>query len=543
MGFELFLLRTASLLTLGFFVLVVASCFRKELAGLPREEKKFFFLLMTLTLLFVFQIWKEGSWLAALQIFDGTEYALSSVHLWCDGRAGFFLGGEFHPSRYPPFFSAIFLAPFQIFSECSLEFFRLPILFCLFGIVSFSALVLLRHSRLAALLTVALLIFLPHLRFYSSQLLTEIPFAFLYLLSLRVLFAGDAKKVSTLSAGFLVALGLLLRPQSALLFLPHCYLLLKQKRQGVVLFSLPLLFAGFLTVFYGLSTFGKGFGAGYEYWLPIPYKQLSAVFSPAYFFENAANFAGGSPVLPLFLFASALLPMLKPKLDVKNIFFTKRELLIVLGLSCLSHILLHLFYFYSSARFFIPIEVLLALLLAYLIAVLAPPVLQRISVHYGLLVIVVICLCVFPLIPEDKADPLVPDDEALVQAQATLPQQAILLSSYNPALLSYFFPKARIIPFSREMPYANSFVLPVSDKALPFKISDPYHFRDERLLKLGAKDVFPLVVEDEPGAFSLDDRELFLFGDVESEALKDWKSLYGFRRLKEGFYRLESKAK
>ena len=496
MDFGLTSIRFFSLI---FFVLICAISTRtliQTARAVKQHNTSVMFALMILAISMTICFWMQSNWIDGLQISDAVEYGLTSVHLWCDGRNGFLLNEEFFPGRYSPFFSAVFLAPMQIFSDqCSLELLQGPILLSAFFIMSLSSIFLLRYSPLSALIGVALILLLPNFRYFSVLVMTELPFCFLYLLSFFVLHkvynAERRISMSLLTLGCIVALACGLRLQNIFLFLPHFFLITKRESRGTTLiFHLPLFCLFALSAWYQLKTFGSPFRTGYHFWLPVPYENFFAVFSSKYFLQNVLHLLEQSSLIPLFLFLTVLISFARRSEKFLSLFRSMNSFFILLAISWCCQILIQLFYFYSSTRFFLPIEIALCIAIAITISFLIPHKQSERGVSIFGSIIMIAMLFLIPVLPKNKAQSELPEIDVLQALQQHANDGSRIFTTYNLAFLQFYLPHSTVLPWGREQMYANQLILPEKKDAF-FKVENPLKHRDERLLALGARDIFP----------------------------------------------------
>jgi len=268
----------------------------------------------------------------------------------------------------------------------------------------------------------------------------------------------------------------------------------------LALLVLPLISVLLATGYYQGLIFGSVFRNGYNYWLPIPYDYPALTFSIsalAYTFRTYFIDAGIFMLVVVVLIACILrrrlnvLPALRQgAIESKNIAFVLLAAIVPLTV-------FHLFYFYHSIRFILPVTTLLAAMAGALLAPLVARCLGTLSVC--LIPVFFIVLATALLYFSPRATPR-QDRMQLVRSQAG--EDALIIASSNPAFVQSFWgtQTPEILPLSRRVDYANLLIAPRYLGNLEVLPNSPIDHRFEGVRTRGALDPFPDVLFEAGGS-------------------------------------------
>ncbi|MDD4872636.1 MAG: hypothetical protein PHR77_18960 [Kiritimatiellae bacterium] len=223
---------------------------------------------------------------------DSVEYAIVANHFTVEGTLDIKIDGKSYPSRYPPWFSILFLSPsFFIFGN-DIGNAIYPITFWgIAGVLIAFLIGRLISGNFGGILSSLALIALPLYREHTKVIMTKIPCTALTLIAcylyLRLRTNHFSKTVILGLAGIIGALTVAIRPVSVgvlLSFLLGCYL----SRQNInrfakyILFLFPSVVILSLNLIFNNITFGAPFRNGYNFWCSVPFDYSSLCFSTNY---------------------------------------------------------------------------------------------------------------------------------------------------------------------------------------------------------------------------------------------------------------------
>jgi 4-amino-4-deoxy-L-arabinose transferase-like glycosyltransferase len=405
---------------------------------------------------------------------DAVEYVVGAERLIHLGRYTIEVAGEEYPPRYPPFFSLL-LAPFLQLGQGNYGWAILPVF--LFGLLG-AYLAFTLASRLGGLsagcLAVAVLLLQPMVRFWGRQVMTDVPFVALTLLSaalfLRAASAADGWNFrQALSTGSVIALATALRPVGLALIGPFLLLPLlmgrpfRNRLMTTIYTALPVVAVLLIQHLYNAATFGDPFRNGYHFWTPVPYDYSALLFSATYVELNLRTFlfpAYGARILAALLLAIALL-------RTKWLQHRKPSIALRPGLAPLSGLIVfalagplwisvfHLFYAFPEGRFHMPLVSVLTVIASGLwgrIIPLTPRLLQL-----GMLSLIILAMAIrllFPLPPPDRY-------LSARHAADVTPRDAVIITTGQ---LVFWEPLVvrgtarRLLPLSRSYEYAGKII-------------------------------------------------------------------------------------
>lgn len=223
---------------------------------------------------------------------DGAEYAVAAHRLATLGTLDIDVGGTRFPSRYPPLFSAVLLAPVYAVAPGEIG----------NGIIVVLAFALLMVSGAygvgwhiagpwGALAATSAVIHHRLLADLARTIMSDLPAAALAVAGLALFLRMQRSPTlwMWLAAGVMVAVAAGLRPLAATLLLPFFVLLLRDRRRfmsRLAALLTPLLLLGVLTGIYNHQHFGLWSRTGYHYWCPIPYEFPTLTWSLLYVEDN-----------------------------------------------------------------------------------------------------------------------------------------------------------------------------------------------------------------------------------------------------------------
>lgn len=458
-----------------------------------------------------------------LAIEDALEYYVGAENFVKEGSYSFEINSQQQPSRFPPFFSTVILAPFIDLGRLSNidgpTMAYVPVL--LMTLVALSAGFLLGASisnvwgGIAALLGCLLL---PELRYFSGQIMTDAPFAALWLVGLLCflmqLEAEDGKQSRWVIPGLIVAGAFGLRPLGIMLLVPWIILFSLQSRgrklfnvlADLIMLVAPTVILTGSNLAYNRKVFGEPFRTGYHYWMSIPYDFSELTFSLRYVAENLTVLAGETAVLPaLFVIAAIVVSARRPELEA--VFICNRGrvagTLIYLLIPGLGLILFHAVYFYSASRFFLPVSIILMALAAGLVG----GFLNKLKTSpYALILSLGVAGMLARAVFVATDDPATGDLRAVLKLKDIVPPTATLVSAHNPLFLEHFVnagTQRRLIPWSRELPYASKLI---TLSKPPAEIAAGAHWSKHRFKGLNQMadtiDPYPVVMKEAPRLFA-----------------------------------------
>lgn len=394
---------------------------------------------------------------------DSVEYAIAARRLATTGKYEVILKGSALPPRYPPGFSAIFLAPVYFVAPGNIGGGILAVWAAGCGA---ALLVYLIGNKLSGpwggLFATIFFLHQEEMMKYTQLIMTDIPAILLglgaCLLYLRVRVRPNWG--TYLAGGIVCAISIAIRPLTGVLLLPFLIEILRRRQtgwiRGLAALALPCAAVVVLNGAYQQHAFGDWRRTGYQFWLAVPYDYFSLTFSPRYFLFNLQRL-GDPQVWGLLLIgalgAVALLRRNSPA-ALPVIAFT------ILAAGPLSAA--HLFYFFRDIRFHFLGLALVCIFAGAGIATLIPEVMRR-RFRYALpLACLTILVPRLPQLPPDGPPPI--RYHVATTADRLLPRDAILISGIDMVYLEELFVhenSRRVLPISRDTPYAAAIVTPL----------------------------------------------------------------------------------
>ncbi|GEM_PF-5141488 len=456
---------------------------------------------------------------------DSLENVLCPWSLLQDGRYSIWLNNAWYPSRYLPWYSLIFILPFQYLTH-SLFGASWGILFASYLLVSLLFFVgfCLGCRRFTGLLSVLLFLSCPYLLRLHGIAMTEYPYlAFLLLMLCTLMRMSSSPRISSrqvIVCGIFGALAGLMRSSGYVMFLvPSVLILVREKTWSRRILLLALLgFWGVLAVCatgtYNFLTFGTPFRSGYHFWCPVPYEFPGLTFNLACIPSNLSQMLSQSWLwylvaelilcaLWIFLVHGKKLPF-RPALFCAVIFSLFHAVLILS---------LYLGYFFYEGRLYVTaVAVALPASCAVLDDILHFALRKRFSSPLWLgggRVLEILLLLALLFRFASCGSPSFKKHDAehrwMQEISRVLPENAILLSPFSPGLADYYltkdYPDRRLIPFSRQMEYAGKIVaerpFDVS-QITPAPVNAVNHLCPGLLQSDACRLVYPDVLSDSP---------------------------------------------
>lgn len=448
-----------------------------------------------------------------LLVSDAVEYFSITRNSLVSGYTDLEFAGQTIPSRFQPWFSSMFLLPLHLLSDVS-GFLAVSIAFTGALAVVGTGLLAMRavdqSRRVAAFLTAATLVALiPSLRYFSLSLMTDVPAA--CLLVVVLLTASSRSRRSTLSSTGSVFVTTLLRPVVAVAAI--CGLIAKREWRKVGTGAVAIAVAMFAMAMVNLNQFGTIARSGYNFWMPLPYDSFWLVFNWGHVGNNIRELQNDPGMFLVLMGVVAPIALWsKLSLEGKSIargFFAVTGVLFVV----------HIGYFYPSVRFFLPAQVLAAVVCS--IVIFSLPLKESAIRAAPWIGLVLFAVLVFPKV--ERGDRSV-DYAAITEINRCLPPDAMLITDRNLLLVETLMgegEKKSVIPWSREQEYASKVVLWKKLEVIPEDAMDAWRIPEKvRRLVPQAQEVYPVTAMDSWGAIQADvGAGKKVFADVRAESL------------------------
>jgi hypothetical protein len=419
----------------------------------PRSQLSFSALFITLVGAFLILV-PHASLGGEFRISDSLQYCWGAKHLVDLGAFTIPLNNSNFPSRFTPWFSLFVIAPTYLFTP-RLEYAIIPIvalsMLCL-------VLALAVGSRIAhtkgSIFAILGLFSISGFRYFSENIMTEVPTTALYLLQLAIWLTPRKDLATAVLTGSAIALGGSFRP-TMLATLP---LFLWRHRSSIGQLSLIIIPTILLTganLAYNSYTFDSPLRSGYHYWVSVPYDYLTLTFHPAYL---ASNIQRASSLFQLCFLATLVaigINIFKRqghKVDLDEKYFGSA--LVFAGFSSLPQVLFYLFYFYSSDRFYLPCLLVLMVVAAPALAAAVKFSDRSVTVLASLLLV---GLGMFQGMPET------PVAQELRKVASSIPDDAVIISARDPLLIEYYLvgsTQRSLLPYSRDVEFASKIITP-----------------------------------------------------------------------------------
>jgi len=465
----------------------------------------FLFLNLTIAIIILFRTSYNASDLEVIP--DSVEYVIAASRLVTDQSYTIVIDGQTWPSRYPPWFSMLVIAPVYLVFGDDPGNAVFPIIFAgLLGITVAFIIGYQVNGHICGVSAGLALLVLSWYRLLSRQIMTDIPCVALFLMAclvyMRLRTVSSYSRIPYLLAGILSGLSAAFRPVCSSVILPFlwfavCNIPKRYAFKRALLVVIPVLLVAALTMLYNNAVFGSPMRTGYHFWCPVPYDQTGMTFSFSYVTDNLKIIAQSG--LPVLLFTILLLILLDKSRHEKLIVGSVKESMWSLFeftiITCVPMVIFHLLYFYPSQRFFLPLMALLAIIFGSMIGIGLHHVSHRVLAFTQLIILVgvLILRLVFPDSPPTRRI-------AADYINRYTPENAIVISAIDPAYLEFMTCKSsqrRILPISRRVEYASKLVAWQKTSALNPKPTAWWDHRCEGLLKADAREVIPYVADGE----------------------------------------------
>jgi hypothetical protein len=450
-------------------------------------------------LLSAFHLYRPPSQAAELEVSpDSVEYSIGARRIATEGRYEIPINGRTMPPRYPPGFSALFLAPVYVVAPHNIGNGILAVWAAACGA---ALLVYLIGNKLAGPWggVFAAVVFLHHgeMMKYTQLIMTDVPAILLGLGACLLYIRASARPTSGvfLAAGIVCAVSIAIRPLTGVLALPFIFQILRHRRPGwvhnLVVLGLPCVVLVLLNGAYQQLALGDWRRTGYQFWLAVPYDYFSLTFSPRYFLfnlERLADLRVWALLLVGGLGAVALWRRRSPAV-LPAIVFT------VLAAGPLTAA--HLFYFFRDIRFHFMGLALACIFGGAGIAILIPEPLRRrlwVALPLACVTILVPTLPQFPF----EGPPI--RYRVATTADRLLPRDAVLISGMDTVYLEELFVhenSRRVLPISRDTPYAAAIVTPLRISHLDPPPRNAADHACPGLLAGGAQRIYAFTADEE----------------------------------------------
>lgn len=397
---------------------------------------------------------------------DSVEYALAPLQLVETGRYEIILEGRPLPPRYPPWFSTLVILPAYVLFGHDPGNAILPVTALAAAGIGFAWAIGKRLGGAAGGIIAGLaVLFLPSYASWATQVMSDVPATTLmlatWLLYLRL--RSSPRSVAIyLAAGLLIAVDALFRPVFAAMLFPFLVEIFRERRaiaRNAIALLLPITGAFIATLAYNSAVFGSAMRNGYSYWVAIPQDYLSLTFSPAYLKMNL--WVVVRTVFPLYLLVCLAAWLVVRKREPAALAASRPafwDAWSFVGLTTVPILLFHLFYFFPSDRFHLPMFAGVAVIAGGMCGLLFH---SRTTSLLNLLLPVLLFLAIVAKIVVPQ---VVPHRRlAADRIRAHTPDNAMIISAIEPVYLERLAAHGssrRIVPISRNVEYASKVLTP-----------------------------------------------------------------------------------
>jgi 4-amino-4-deoxy-L-arabinose transferase-like glycosyltransferase len=434
---------------------------------------------------------------------DSVEYALAPLQLLETGRYEIVLEGRPLPPRYPPWFPALVILPAYVLLGHEPGNAILPVtLLAVTGIGLAWALGKRLGGVAGGILAGLALLFLPSYAKWGTQVMSDVPTTAIMLatclLYLR-LRAGGRSFATYLGAGLLIAVATLFRPVFAAMLLPFLFDIIRAREtmvRNATGLLLPITGAVMITLAYNAATFGSLLRNGYKFWVAIPMDYPSLIFSYSYLKLNLWLIAG--TVFPLYVIVCVAAWLVVRKREPAALAASRpaiRDALTFLALTTGPILLFHLFYFFPSDRFHIPMFAGAAVIAGAVLGLLFSSR-TTLLLKWALPVILLLVIGARIAVPE----PVPHRRLAADRIRTGTPPNALVISAIEPVYLERLAghgSSRRIVAISRNVEYASKLLVPKrvdlpNPSRLNWRVS-----RNSQLLRGGAREAVQFVASEQ----------------------------------------------
>lgn len=430
---------------------------------------------------------------------DSEEYAIGAMELLETGHYCITIEGRNLPPRYAPWFSALAILPAYVAFGRDVGNAVVPVMaFSIAGVGCAWAIGRRITGNAGGICAGVAVLALPPYSGLANHIMTDVPCTALMLATCLVYLRCRARPESMipyLIAGTLIALATLFRNLFLVMLFPCLLAAVKSRRAWfprLLALTIPLGLATIATLAYNAVTFGSPLRNGYDYWVAVPYDYLGMTFSSSSIKPNLMVLLNSSLVI---LLPIALGTWLFLRLRESEVLTRSREPLcgavIFFVLTAVPISTIHLLYFYSDERFYLPLLAGTALLAG---ALFAATMGRRANAVTTLLIPVILLLAIVGRITNPDAMPS--RRLAAERIRASTENNAIVISTIDSLYFEWLAARGsqrRIVPLSRNVEYASKVLVP---KRIPQPQPPPRNWRDHRapgLLRGGAEEAVNFV--------------------------------------------------
>jgi len=409
---------------------------------------------------------------------DSVEYAIGGLNITETGQYLIHINGHDLPSRYPPWFSLIAIAPSYLVFGPQPGNAIIPItLFSIMGVIAAFLIGQRISGSWGGFASAAILLLLPAYRGYSRHVMTDIPCSALALL-LGLLYLDMRRSCRPPAlrlfavAGIAAGIAAAFRPACAAFVLPFLLLAIRPLKPAgplmlrILLMVIPQLLVAAATMFYNLTVFGSVSENGYKFWCPATFHDFTRVISASFLGINIMELLLSG--LPALMLAAACLWVSHIR-GKKEFAGEKREIVksisnyIVIGTGPI--VILHLFYFWPDLRFFLPTLAVLAALTGGLIG----RFLENVSGRFLFVIqaVSLVAVLVFRLVQSPAVLMRRSTADLIISSTRS---NALIISSIDPVYLEYFTcgnSQRRVLPMSRNVEYTSTSVVLKTSGRIP----------------------------------------------------------------------------
>ncbi|MEY2503891.1 MAG: hypothetical protein QOG27_171 [Verrucomicrobiota bacterium] len=396
---------------------------------------------------------------------DTVEYALAPLEFLETGAYKINVEGRPLPPRYPPWFPVLAILPAYALFGHEPGNAILPVTLMAVVGVGFAWGIGKRLGGIAGGILAGLaLLFLPSYAAWATQVMSDVPGTALMLatclLYLR-LRTGPRSVTRYFGAGVMVAIATLIRPVFAAMLFPFLLEILRARQRFVRSTAgllLPMAAAAAVTLAYNAAAFGSPLRNGYKFWAAIPMDYPSLIFSASYLKMNLGLLV--HTVFPFLLavcIAAWLVVRKREPAALASSHRTFQDVLTFMVLTTGPILLFHLFYFFPSDRFHIPMFAGAAVLAGGMLGLLFRPGTTQLLKWLlpGLLLLAIGARIAVP-------EPVPHRRLAAERVRAHTPDNALIISAIEPVYLERIAghgSSRRFVPISRNVEYASKLLV------------------------------------------------------------------------------------
>jgi hypothetical protein len=300
-------------------------------------------------------------------------------------------------------------------------------------------------------------------------------------------------------AGIAVAMAAAFKPLAVVSAIPFVILVwrrgwIRNVRLCAAVFA-PVIAVVAMGMLYNELHFGSPFRNGYHFWTAVPYDYPSLVFSIAYLRDNWTCFliSGAAIQGMAALVAWIVLKRCRSDAAEREAVDAAWHYTLAVGIPLA---LVHLFYFYPDARFFLPLSALLTTGIGGMVGALLP---RRDWVAILILMAGLAAAVGFRATHHDAP----PEPRQTIERIASLiGKDSIVISSINPLYVHFmmrFDESITVIPLSRRTEYAAKYVSPRKTHHPEPPPQGPRDHRCEGLLRDGnSREAMAIVADENP---------------------------------------------